>query len=252
MKVVKSERTPQDTPSQNRGILVNQMVSCLQKFRYRLTLDVSQFVANKMADIFDRDSFFGLFLGWFIFLPSLFLIFSLFVILLIPLFTLFSLLSFIFTITFGTITTSFIRPGASHVPTFYAPSTKSDRWSRMVVFALFGVLFGGIHCIGWNFNFPFDILQIFWRSKSVLITAIPLIVAPIDFLLDTRDIKSCATWEKVILLILDLVMTFLLCIYLPARLTIIALAFNLMWTQPPSAFTAIDWSIYLPRIFSFS
>ena len=260
LRVTKTEPAPQDAPSHCRGLLASRIVSSLQTFRYRLTSEVSGFVADRMAKVFDdahsdeSDFFIGFLFGWFIFLPLLFFFFTLFVILLVPFFTLFFLLSFIFTAVFGIVTTSFIRPGASHVPSFYAPNTQSDRWSRMVVFALFGVIFGGLHCIGWNFKFPTHPEQALWRSTSVAIAAIPLIVAPIDFLLATRlrtrDINSCATLEKATLLTLDLVMTILLFVYVPARLSLIAQALALLRNQPASALTAVDWTKYVPHLFS--
>ena len=124
----------------------------------------------------------------------------------------------------------------------------------MVVFALFGVIFGGLHSIGWNFKFPTHSEQSLWRSTSVAIAAIPVIVAPIDFLLATRlrirDINSCETLEKVALLTLDLVMTVLLFIYVPARLSLIAQALALLRSQPASALTAVDWTKYVPHLFS--
>ena len=156
-------------------------------------------MANVLRGTYDDlpDFLVSFLVGWFFLLPSLFLFFALFVILLIPFFALFFLLSFIFTAVFGIVTTSSIRPGASHVPSFYAPSTQSDRWTRMLVFALFGVIFGGLHCIGWNFKFPTHSEQTLWRSTSLAIAAIPLIVAPIDFFfvfwatrLRLRDIHS--------------------------------------------------------------
>ena len=254
LKIIKTEPAPQSRPSQSRGLLAIRIVSSLQMFRFWLISAVSQFVGDRVEEVFEGDFFVGFLFGWFILLPSLFFFFTLFVILLIPFFILFSLLSFIFTAVFSIVTTSFIRPGASHVPSFYAPSTPSDRWSRMVVFTLFGVIFGGLHCIGWNFKFPTHPEQTLWRSTSVAITAIPLIVAPIDFILATRlrdrDINSCAIFEKIPLLILDLVMTILLFIYVPARLSLIAQALALLRSQPTSALAAVDWTKYLPHLFS--
>jgi hypothetical protein len=124
----------------------------------------------------------------------------------------------------------------------------------MLVFALFGVIFGGLHCIGWSFEFPTHAEQTLWRSTSLGITAIPLIVAPIDFLLDTRlhtrDIESRGKVERYVVLTLDLIMTILLFIYVPARLSLIAQALALLRSQPPSALTAVDWTRYLPHLFS--
>ena len=260
LRVIKIEPAAQVTSSQSRGLLASRIVSSFQAFRYWLTSEVSEFVANRIAEIFDdsysgAEAFFLRFLfSWYILLPLLFLFFTVFVILLVPFFTLFFLLSFIFTAIFGIVTTSFVRPGASHVPSFYAPTTPSDNWSRMVVFALFGAIFGGIHCIGWNFNFPTHPEQSLWRSTSVAITAIPLIVAPIDFLMATRlrirDIKSCPTSERVTLLTLDLAMTILLFVYVPARISLVAQALALLRSQPAGALTAVDWTKYVPHLFS--
>ena len=127
-----------------------RIVTALQVFRYRLMSAVGRFVGNWLRDTFrfaGLDGYMSSFLfGWLCFCPSLFFFFLPFVIFLIPFFTLLILVSFIFTAVFGIITTSTICPGGSHVPSFYAPSTKSDGWSRMAVFALFGVIFGGLHC----------------------------------------------------------------------------------------------------------
>ena len=124
----------------------------------------------------------------------------------------------------------------------------------MVVFALFSVIFGGPHCIGWNFKFPTHTKQTLWRSTSLAIAAIPLIVAPIDFILATRlcirDINSCAALERLALLVLDLIMTVLLFIYVPAHLSLIAQALALLRSQPAGALTAVDWTKYVPHLFS--
>jgi len=124
----------------------------------------------------------------------------------------------------------------------------------MVVFALFGALFGGLHCIGWNFEYPTHAEQALWRATSLAITVIPLIVAPIDLLvanrLFTRDISSCGILERIALLTLDLIMTILLFTYVPARLSLIAQALALLRHQPPSAFVAVDWTKYIPHLFA--
>ena len=262
LKAIKTEpaRDLQDTPLHSRGFLAIRMVSSLQRFRYWLTSEVSRFVGKVLVGIFAeeydgvQDFLLSFFLAFYFFLPMLFLFLFICIILLMPFFTILFLVSFIFTAVFGIVTTSFIRPGASHVPSFYAPNTQSDRWSRMGVFALFGVIFGGLHCIGWNFMFPTHQEQTLWRSTSLFITVIPLIVAPIDFLLATllrtRDISSCTSLEKVSLLILDLVMTVLLFVYVPARLSLIAQALALLRSQPANALTAVDWTKYVPHLFS--
>ena len=193
--------------------------------------------------------------GWYIHLPLLFVLLFLFIIFIIPFFVLTFLVSLIFITVFGTVTTSTICSGASLVPSFYAPATKSNRWSRMAVFALFGIIFGGLHCLGWYFKYPTYSEQTLWRATSSAITIIPLIVAPIDFLLSTRlhtrDINSCKSLEWTALLTLDLIMMILLFTYVPARLSLITQALALLRNQPSTALDAVDWSKYIPHLFSY-
>jgi len=257
--IIKTEPVPKES-SQSRGLLAVRIVASLPRFRYKLTSKVSNFVEEWLQKFFGTMYGFAdlipFLFGWFILLPSLFILLCLFTVFLIPFFALLFLVSLIFTAVFGIVTTSTIRAGASHVPSFYAPTTKSDRWCRMVVFAIFGVIFGGIHCIGWYFQYPSQSEQTLWRATSTAITVIPLIVAPIDFLLATRlrtrDINSCEKFERTTLLTLDLVMTILLFIYVPARLSLIAQALVLLRNQPSTALVAVDWTKYVPHLFSQS
>ena len=253
LRIIKTEPVRQDSfPS--HGLLAARIVASLQIFRYRLTSTVSHFFGTKLKDIFSEryamsDLFSHVVFGWYILLPSLFVLLLLFVLFLIPFFTLLFLISFIFTAVFSIVTTSTVCPGASHVPSFYAPTTSNDRWLRIAAFALFGVIFGGLHCIGWYFKYPTQIEETLWRATSLAITVIPLVVAPIDFLLATRDINSCAMAGRTALLILDLIMTILLFIYVIARLSLIGQALALLRNQPPSALVAVDWTQYIPHLF---
>ena len=64
------------------------------------------------------------------------------------------------------------------------------------------------------------------------------------------DIDSCPILERLALLVLDLIMTIFLFIYVPARLSLIAQALALLRSQPASALTAVDWTKYVPHLFS--
>ena len=251
LRIIETEPTSQQT-TRNCGLLAARILASLQSLRYRLSSAVVKFVGGWLEVIFgEAKGILPFFFGWFIFLPSLFLLLLLFTIFLALFLSVLFLISFIFSAVFGIVTTSTIRPGASHVPSFYAPVTKSDRWSRMVVFALFSIIFGGLHCIGWYFEYPTHSEQTLWRATSLAIMVIPLIVAPIDFLLATRDISSCQKFECRALLILDLIVTILLFVYVPVRLSLIAQALALLRNQPSDALVAVDWTKYVPHLFSY-
>lgn len=237
--------------SENRGLIISQIMIALKKFRYRLTSSITKTVGTLVQQIFQVSESNLWMFRWYILLPTIFVLLLLFLVFfLIPLFVLIFLISFIFNSVFGIITTSEIHPGATHVPSFYATKTKSDRWSRMVVFAIFGVVFGGIHCIGWYFTYPSQFEQTLWQTTSATITVIPFIVAPIDFILTNRNLDNCGTAERTVLLLLDLVMTILLFIYVPARLSLLTQAVALLRHQPAEALLAVDWTRYIPHVFS--
>jgi hypothetical protein len=119
----------------------------------------------------------------------------------------------------------------------------------MLVFALFGVLIGGLHATAWFFQYPHHFEQTLWRVGSITITAIPLIVAPIDFLLE-RDENAGSRLPEFLITALDIVMTVLLFIYVPARLSLIAQSIALLRAQPRTAFLAVDWAKFIPHVFS--
>jgi len=251
LKILKTQSVPGgvDGSLHQRPLIATQIVLALRKLRLRLTSYIARISERWLRRLFDPSvfSFSAFFVGWLFLLPSLFVSLLATTIFLLPFFTLLSLVSFIFTAVFGIITSTTVAPGATHVPSFYAVTTPSDKYSRMVVFAVFGVIFGGLHCIGWNFEYPTPFEQHLWRTSSLAITVIPFIVGPIDYLLEIFKLNNGR--YKVLGVILDLVMTILLFVYVSARISLIAQALALLRHQPQTAFLAVDWTKYIPHIF---
>jgi hypothetical protein len=75
-----------------------------------------------------------------------------------------------------------INAGDMKVPTFYSSSSSEDLNLLAYTFmtSVVGVVFGGIHCIGWFFNFPSSEEAMQWRVSSAVLTCIaflsPLLV----------------------------------------------------------------------------
>ena len=228
-------------------LIAAQIVLSLRQLRFKFTSFIARISEEWLSEFLDDMLGSGFFVGWFLIIPTLFIFLLVTTIILSPFLTLLFLVSFIFTSVFGIITTSTVTPNSPHVPSFYSPTTKSDKYSRMVVFAIFGVIFGGLHRIGWNFTYPTSFEQHLWRASSLAIAVIPLIVAPIDYILENYELDS--GFLKVVRLTLDLIMTILLFIYVPVRLTLIGQAFGLLRKQPQDAFLAVDWNQYIPHLF---
>ena len=238
--------TEESSESEDKPRLIAvQIIRSLRKFRYRLTKDIGGVVQRWLKKFLGKESISGFFARWVFFLPTLFFLLLAITVFLLPFFIFLYLFSFIFTAVFGIITSNSIAPGATHVPAFYSLKTESDKYSRMVVFAFFGVIFGGVHCFGWNFTFPTPFEQHLWRATSLAITCIPVVVAPFDYVLE--NCKLDMGFGNVVRVVLDLIMTILLFVYVPARLSLIVQAVALLRNQPPSSFVSVDWAMYIPH-----
>jgi len=148
----------------------------------------------------------------------------------------------------------------SHVPTFYAPETKSSADRELlfgIILPVVAAIFGALHCIAWNFHFPSDIEQLLWRIGSLTITLTPPASACIAFIiifLVDKDyhlsLRQCV--GTVMTDMLWAIVAFLggaaLVAYMLARLLLLTQAIMLLRKQPESAFYAINWANFLPHI----
>jgi len=229
-----------DSPS-----IAARMLKALQSWRY----EISSSIRNPFRDYFiksfkNRGSTF--FWSWFLLFPAMFFLLLFFSVLFFPFSISVSFFSFAFHSIFSIISTRKVLPGASHVPTFYASKSKRDKYSRMVVFAIFGIIFNGIDILGWKLAYPTSTQQTLWRATSLAITTIPFIVAPIDWLLE--NLSWNGGFGKLARDGLEFIMTILLVIYVPARLSLIVQAFILLRDQPEKALLAVDWTKYIPHL----
>lgn len=158
------------------------------------------------------------------------------------------------------------KPGASHVPTFYAPQSHYDDPGLFISFVLplVATIFGGLHLIAWHFQFPSHIEQLLWRIGALTITVIPvaslaLVFSVILFLLgadflETRfgvpatDFNIPSSIEVILAILGAFVTVIGLIGYMLARLLLLTEAVVLLRKQPESAFYAIDWTHFLPHL----
>ena len=57
--------------------------------------------------------------------------------------------------------------GDVKVPTFYSmDNDMMDALGFLILFPIVGVIFGGIHCAGWFFDFPSSDEAMLWRASA--------------------------------------------------------------------------------------
>ena len=107
--------------------------------------------------------------------------------------------------------------------------------SGLVIF-----IFGGIHLLAWNFDFPTAAERIIWRSSSVAILVVPFVsVGLIWTHLDVYGVFLST--------LNDILLYFFIAIYIIARLAIITIAFTSLREMPADVYIT-TWATYLPSV----
>ncbi|KAJ6530666.1 hypothetical protein B0H19DRAFT_478112 [Mycena capillaripes] len=140
---------------------------------------------------------------------------------------------------------------STSVPLFWSPP-MSDKFQHgtMGITALTGSVFGAIHCAAWNTNFPTAVEMWMWRSGSLMIAAIPIVVslaALVAYIINDTAFEK--TKLGVAISAIWVIMLWgSLQIYIVARLILIALPLAGLRSLPPSALLDVNWSTYIPHI----
>jgi len=135
-------------------------------------------------------------------------------------------------------------PDDAHLSTFYVPKHRYPKRYYTLLLVSLGVVFGGIHCAGWNFPFPTYTEQKLWRVASLAVTIIPIGTFPITVIALILEIFVPTT-------VLDglVAMNYILCAlaYVYARLVLLVLALAFLRHLPPTAFIAVNWTKFYPH-----
>jgi len=135
-------------------------------------------------------------------------------------------------------------PDCTHVPTFYVPRHQYLRRYHILLLFSLAMVFGGIHCFGWNFPFPgpTHTEQNLWRvaSLGVIITPICAIFssAIVGCLGPVTNVAYGLAFATLILWALA---------YVSARLLLLGLSLALLRDLPPTALIDISWTKFFPH-----
>ncbi|KAJ6573016.1 hypothetical protein DFH09DRAFT_1459306 [Mycena vulgaris] len=130
---------------------------------------------------------------------------------------------------------------STSVPSFWSMENDNrDDGARHAFFmeSFVGNIFGAIHCAAWNADFPSADEMWMWRACSLMVTAIPVLLAALPILAVTTKHEETGAIFAIILVL----------IYIIARLFLIVLPFTTLRTLPPGAFADVNWSIYIPHL----
>ncbi|KAJ7151329.1 hypothetical protein C8R43DRAFT_886970 [Mycena crocata] len=133
------------------------------------------------------------------------------------------------------------------VPSFWSSGDfdQSQNGSPFGIGALVGIAFGAIHCAAWNAAFPSSNEMWMWRSCSLAVVALPVVIALIILaaVVVERSTSDSTTWKNNSLIIVVVSMT----IYIVARLFLVVLPLIALRFPPPKALLDVSWSVYIPH-----
>ena len=132
-----------------------------------------------------------------------------------------------------------IDKDAIRVPTFYAhPKLDRTEQTLITLTSIVAMLFGGIHCAGWNLPFPSHAELIIWRVSSLIILIVPC-TSMLTMRFMGMDVPDIIVW------ILGSAFFFGLVIYALARLTLFVEAFITLRHLPLGAYSVVEWTALL-------
>ena len=133
------------------------------------------------------------------------------------------------------------RAGDMKIPTFYAESKIAVvAFANLICIPVVGGVFGGIHCVGWFFNFPSSAEAMLWRVSSAVLTVVaflsPIIVTFLAILSDVQKYFGIAVSAIIML------------VYVVSRLFLIVEAFISLRHLTPGMLALVKWTSFIPHI----
>lgn len=126
------------------------------------------------------------------------------------------------------------------------PTRKMEKLKRQKTeffqLALFGMLFGAVHCLAWDSPFPTPEERLTWRICAASTMGLAPIISRGMYLSVTRD-RNANSVSK-----LRVLMLFFIGLYVIGRITLIVLAFTALRALPADVYQTIDWTNYLPHV----
>ncbi|KAJ7598596.1 hypothetical protein C8J56DRAFT_1039485 [Mycena floridula] len=140
---------------------------------------------------------------------------------------------------------SYEPENSTSVPLFWSSGdvTNNKRFLTITFEFLVGFVFGGIHCLGWNAEFPSSAEAKLWKVAAVLITTYAASWVLILFAGWKELLPRWATmWLGRFLLLFGGPL------YIIARLFLLILPLTSVRNLPAAAFQQVDWTAFIPHI----
>ena len=132
--------------------------------------------------------------------------------------------------------------GDMKVPTFYSIREGENELAYVSVMPVVGIVFGGIHCAGWFFNFPSNDEAILWRVCSAILTGIAFLMPVHVILLGFLGSRRGFEWLATVISALTIL------VYVASRLLLLVEAVISLRHLTPGMLALVKWTSFIPHI----
>ena len=133
------------------------------------------------------------------------------------------------------------------IPTFYATEEDKAKVACVICMPVFGIVFGGIHCVGWFFDFPSSAEAMLWRVSSVVLTGIAFLF-PILFTFVAALFGDSITRTHQRRYFSIAVFSITLLVYVVSRLLLLVEAFISLRHLTSGMLALVKWTSFIPHI----
>ena len=138
--------------------------------------------------------------------------------------------------------------GDMKVPTFYSiKNAKRAATGNLVFFPVIGVIFGGIHCAGWFFDFPSIDEAMLWRVSSAVLTGTAVLLPLLIILLSLWNAYGNLAHSQFRRFGFP-VFTIISLVYVVSRLLLLVEAFISLRQLTPGMLALVKWTSFIPHI----
>ena len=148
-----------------------------------------------------------------------------------------------------------IQPVIKRIKTLFHSRNVHDAWSSLIrggrsgpsaaTLLVFGVVFGGIHCLAWSSLFPTTPEAILWKLCAVYCTVFYIVILIILIIGSYAAAESTKEWIENVLVTIGMVLFF---VYVVCRVILIVLTFTSLRALPPGIYETSNWLSFLPHV----
>ena len=149
-----------------------------------------------------------------------------------------------------------IGVGDMKIPTFYATESKSEAFrdlvARVICMSFVGGVFGGIHCVGWFFDFPSSVEAMLWRVSSAVLTGIAFLflifLTFVTIFFSLSNAWTIPDQRQYFAFSAASAFTPFLLVYVVSRLLLLVEAFISLRDLTPGMLALVKWTSFIPHI----